>query len=141
MTSESVHFTDEMLLELAADSRRRSRAPYSGFTVGAACLGRSGTAYFGCNVENASYPVGLCAERAAAASAVAHGETEIIVLAVAGGLRESPPSGDLRPCGMCLQFMSELMGPEARVLVADGPDAHLEFTMTQLLPEGFKLEK
>ncbi len=132
-------FTDKMLLELARDTRRVAYAPYSGFTVGAACIGRSGVTYFGCNVENASYPIGMCAERAAVAAAVAHGESKISVLAVAGGPRDADPQGDVRPCGMCLQFMSEFMQPEGRILIADGPDRMIELTLGQLLPEAFDL--
>ena len=132
-------FTDKMLLELARDVRVKAHAPYSNFTVGAACLGGSGIAYFGCNVENASYPVGVCAERVAVASAISHGESKITILALAGGPRNLPPLGNVLPCGMCLQFMSEFMDSDARVLVSDGIDKVVEFTMGQLLPHGFKI--
>jgi cytidine deaminase len=139
-TENSVQFTDKMLLELARDTRARAWAPYSNFTVGAACLGGSGTSYFGCNVENASHPVGVCAERSALASAIAHGETRVTIIAIAGGPRESPPLDDIRPCGMCLQFMSEFMSQDSRVLIADGTDRSVEFRLGELLPQGFKLK-
>lgn len=134
-------FTDKMLLQLPRDSRDRAYAPYSGYTVGAACLGGSGIAYFGCNIENASYPVGICAERAAAASAIAHGETKIVSLALAAGPKDSPPLADARPCGMCLQFISEFMNSNARILISDGDNGFIEFTLENMLPQAFKLLK
>jgi cytidine deaminase len=136
---ENPLFSDKMLLELARDSREKAWAPYSNFTVGAACIGGSGKSYFGCNVENSSYPVGICAERAAIAGAIAHGETKILSLALAGGPRDTLPSHVIRPCGMCLQFMSEFMGQGALILIADGLEKHIEFTMGDLLPQAFKL--
>ena len=132
-------FTDKMLLELAKDQRKMSYAKYSNFTVGAACRGESGTAYFGCNIENASFPVGICAERAAAASAISHGEKKITVLAVAGGRKDSPPSGELRPCGMCLQFLSEFMDKSGKIIIADGEYGLIETTLGELLPGAFKI--
>ncbi len=133
-------FSDKMLVALARDQRNASWAPYSNFTVGAACRGESGTAYFGCNVENASYPVGVCAERACAAAAIAHGEKRITTLAVAGANRDKAPDGKLRPCGMCLQFLSEFMDRDGKILIADGSDGCVELTLGELLPQGFKLE-
>jgi cytidine deaminase len=132
-------FTDRMLLEMAKDARSNAYAPYSGFEVGAACLGGSGKAYFGCNVENASYPVGLCAERAALASAVAHGEKKVSILALAAGPKGSPALATARPCGMCLQFMTELMSSDARIIIADGDDRQVELTLKDLLPQAFGL--
>ncbi len=134
-------FTDKMLLELARDLRKSAWAPYSNFTVGAACRCESGTTYFGCNVENASYPVGVCAERAAVAAAIAHGEKKITALAVAGGKRGSDPDSELRPCGMCLQFLAEFMEQNGIILIADGIDGSIEFTLGELLPNAFHLEK
>ena len=139
--STDISFSDKMLVELAKDLRSKAYAPYSNYTVGAACLGLSGIAYFGCNVENSSYPVSICAERSAIASAVAHGEKGIVVLAVAGGPASSPPLPDLRPCGMCLQFMAEFMKPEGRILIAEGNDKYLEFTLKELFPEAFNLPR
>jgi len=133
-------FTDKMLLELAHDLRKVAYAPYSSFTVGAACRAESGTSYFGCNVENASYPVGICAERVAVAAAVAHGERKITTLTLAGGPSENPPDGNIRPCGMCLQFLSEFMSPEGKIIIADGNDGFTEFTLKELLPQAFELD-
>ena len=101
-TDNTPCFTDDMLLGIARDMRRHSHAPYSRFTVGAACRAESGVTYFGCNVENSSYPVGICAERVAVAAAIAHGEKRITVLALAGGMDGTPSDGAITPCGLSL---------------------------------------
>jgi cytidine deaminase len=137
--SENVCFTDRMLLELARDLRKASYAPYSCFTVGAACRAESGTVYFGCNVENASYPVGICAERAAVSAAIAHGENKINVIAIAGGSKDQKSDGSIYPCGMCLQFLAEFMPSDGRILVADGDSLHIEYSLSELLPKAFNL--
>ena len=92
----------------------RAYAPYSGFTVGAVVVDASGRGHHGVNVENASYPVGLCAERAALAALVAAGERRVCAAAVSAG-----PGRDCVPCGMCLQALAELGAPEI-VARADG---------------------
>jgi len=129
-----------MLIELARDARANAYAPYSNFSVGAACRGGSGKTYFGCNVENASFPAGICAERVAVSSAVAHGERIISALALAAGPTGCDPAADATPCGVCLQFMSEFMDPEGKILIADGVDKYTEYSFKELLPYAFKLE-
>jgi cytidine deaminase len=133
-------FTERMLLQLARDARGAAYAPYSGFTVGAACTAESGVSYFGCNVENASYPAGICAERVAVAVAIAHGERKIKSIAIAGGPSGSAPDGSIRPCGMCLQFLSEFMDPDGTILIADGTDREIRLTLKELIPHAFKLK-
>jgi len=140
-TSDRPCFTDRMLIQLARDSRHAAYAPYSHYTVGAACIAESGVAYFGCNIENASYPVGLCAERAAVAAAIAHGEKKIISVAIAGGPASEPPDRSIRPCGMCLQFLSEFMEPDSPVYIADGNDHEIRLTMKELFPYAFSLSR
>jgi cytidine deaminase len=90
------------LWERARAAAPRAYAPYSGFHVGALLLAGSGRSYLGVNVENASYPVGLCAERAALAAAVADGERRFAALAVA-----TADGRDAAPCGACLQALGE----------------------------------
>jgi len=133
-------FTDKMLVELARDARSKAYAPYSCYAVGAAVRCESGKAYFGCNIENASYPVGICAERVAAGSSIAHGETKINAVALAAGPQNLEPIEGATPCGLCLQFLSEFMEPDGKILIADGMDSYTEHTLGELLPNSFKLE-
>jgi cytidine deaminase len=124
--------TDQALIEAARQAREQAYAPYSGFSVGAALLGRSGRVYLGCNVENASYPLTTCAERTAVARAVAEGERDFEAIAVVTATGATP-------CGACRQILREFGGPEGelRVLVAD-LDGHVQtFTIKDLLPAGF----
>ncbi len=98
---------ERLLFEEAATLVDNAYAPYSGFAVGAVVVGPSGRSHHGVNVENASYPAGLCAERAALAAMVAFGERSVRSVAVAavGGQ-------DCLPCGLCLQALSEFGDPE-----------------------------
>ena len=121
----------EHLLEQAATARARAYAPYSGFKVGAALLGRSGTVYLGCNVENSAYPAGLCAERVAFGNAIAAGEHDFVRLAVLAG---SPRP--VSPCGMCRQVIAEL-APGIEILLANLDGACDETTPEVLLPGAF----
>ena len=122
---------DERLLELAATARSRAYAPYSGFPVGAALLGASGAVYLGCNVENSAYPAGICAERAALASAIAAGERSFVRLVVLAGSDRPVP-----PCGICRQVIAEL-APDVRLLLANLEGASEETTPEVLLPGAF----
>ncbi|CAA9364133.1 MAG: Cytidine deaminase, partial [uncultured Chloroflexia bacterium] len=89
---------EDTLLEAAREVRERAYAPYSNFFVGAAVLCSSGKVYAGCNVENAAYPVGICAERSALSAAIAAGERDVVRLVV---VADSPRP--VSPCGMCRQ--------------------------------------
>ncbi|MCR5134866.1 MAG: cytidine deaminase [Clostridiales bacterium] len=109
-------------------------APYSGFKVGAALLTKNGVMYTGVNIENASYPAGLCAERAAFASAISQGEKEFEAIAVCGD------ADVCWPCGMCRQFMYEF-APDLTVVTGSDPDALEIMELSELLPNGFRLEK
>jgi cytidine deaminase len=119
----------EKLVAQAREARQRAYAPYSGYTVGAALLTKSGRIYTGCNVENAVYPLCTCAERVAVVKAVSEGEKEFKALAVAtenGGA----------PCGSCRQTLREF-GEEIVVLIADATGAFRETTVAELLPGSF----
>ncbi len=100
------------MFERARAARRRAYAPYSRFQVGACLRTASGALYAGCNVENAAYPEGLCAEAAAIAAMVAAGEREIAAIAIVGGLEDGP---EVRcpPCGGCRQKLYEFVGRAA----------------------------
>ena len=122
--------TDDELIARAAAARTRAYAPYSGFAVGAALLTESGSVYEGVNVENASYPVGICAERAAVAAAVTAGEHDFEALAV---IADSP--APCAPCGMCRQMLMEF--PLKRIILANTAGATRILTPAELLPHAF----
>jgi cytidine deaminase len=102
--------------------------PYSKFRVGAALLGADGRIFTGCNVENRSFGLTVCAERNAVFQGVAQGCRSFLALAIA-----TPDSKSLvGPCGACRQVLSEFMGPEARVRF--GTEAPVDTTLGELLP-------
>jgi cytidine deaminase len=122
------------LIALARSVRERAHAPYSGYAVGASVLGDDDRVFAGCNVENASFGLTLCAERAAMAAAVAGGVRSVrAVVLVAGG---SPPPA---PCGACLQWLAELGSPDTAVVTAGLRDEVRGWTLAELLPEAFRL--
>ena len=117
------------LVRAAAQARAHAYAPYSGYTVGAAALTRSGAIFTGANVENASYGLTVCAERVAILKAVSEGEPEITALAVVA-------EDGARPCGACRQVLHEF-GARARVYLADPDGAFRETWAEDLLPDAF----
>lgn len=118
------------LIQCALAARDHAYAPYSHFAVGAAVLTADGRIFPGCNVENASYPAGLCAERNALGSAIAAGATEFLAIAVCGSGTDYTT-----PCGMCRQFMSEF--PVPLVICARGEEDYVLMTEEELLPHAF----
>ena len=123
--------TDELLVKKALDARENSYSPYSKYRVGAALLCDDGTVYTGCNVENASYPCGICAERNAMSTAVSGGHRSFSKIAIAG-------SSDVicTPCGMCRQFMYEF-NPNLTVLCAGSGGDFVSKSLKDLLVNGF----
>jgi cytidine deaminase len=122
------------LIEIARSAAGRARAPYSQFPVGAAVEGDDGRIYPGCNIESASYPLTMCAERVAIFSTLAAGAgPRRIAVSCLRGDPSDPAS--LMPCGACRQVMLDQMGPDASVYV----DGVGEFTVGELLPRGFHL--
>jgi cytidine deaminase len=119
------------LCAAAFASLERAYAPYSGFRVGAALKARDGRVFAGCNVENASYPASLCAERAAMAAAVAAGAREFESIVIATDAAEPAP-----PCGMCRQVLSEL-APTIEVMSCTRGGRESRWTMSSLLPHPF----
>jgi cytidine deaminase len=120
---------DQELVRLAQQARRNAYAPYSHYGVGAALLTASGQVFTGCNVENAAYPMAICAERTAVVKAVSEGEREFVAIAIAtrnGG----------SPCGACRQVMREF-APHILVLLADDAGDVRQYTLDQLLPDSF----
>ena len=122
-------WSQEELVAQAMRAREQAYAPYSGYQVGAALLAKSGRVYTGCNVENAVYPLVICAERTAVVKAVSEGEREFVALAV---VTENGGS----PCGSCRQTLREF-GADILVLIADATGAYRETTIAELLPDSF----
>lgn len=120
------------LAQAAIAAKENAYAPYSRFAVGAALLTEAGQLYTGCNIENASYPAGLCAERVALGGAVAAGERRFVALAVAGSGEEF-----CTPCGICRQMFAEFCQPNLIVLAISGSGRYRRFTLGELLPEAF----
>ena len=123
------------LLDAALAVRDRAYAPYSKFAVGAAIRTSSGAIYAGCNVENASYPEGCCAETSAIAAMVAAGErliAEVVVCAES----DTP----ITPCGGCRQRLAEFAGPDARIHLCDASGIVETVTLGELLPRAFAVE-
>ncbi len=125
---------DDALISRALGQRGRSYAPYSRFTVGAALLCDDGSVVEGCNVENASYGLCICAERTAATSAVAQGKQRFTRIAIATG--SSPPAA---PCGACRQFLVEFLRPgeDMDVILANDKGEKTTTTLRTLLPGVF----
>ena len=130
-----LHPADSVLDDLfaaALAARKKAYAPYSRFSVGAAVRGGSGRVYAGCNVENAAYPVGTCAEAGAIAAMISGGDTvltEALVLADA--------SDPVTPCGACRQRLAEFAGSDTPVHAARPDGVRKTYTLGALLPHGF----
>jgi len=120
----------QTLIRTATEATHNAYIPYSHYPVGAALRARDGKVYSGCNVENASYPVTICAERVALVKAVSEGQRQFDAIAVV-----TPNGGS--PCGMCRQMLYEF-APDLRVILAqtDGTVVY-DGILSELLPRGF----
>jgi len=122
------------LLLLASKASECAYAPYSKFRVGSAVLFDDGSIYTGCNVENASYGLSLCAERNAISTAATNGKNSgLIAVAIS-----SPDSKLCYPCGACRQWISEF-SKDAMIIVENEDKTPLIHTISELLPHSFKL--
>jgi cytidine deaminase len=128
--------TELQLIERALAVRGNAYAPHSGFRVGAAVLDERGHVHVGCNVENASYPLGSCAETAAIAAMIADGGKKIRAIAVAGGRDDIVTC---TPCGGCRQRIAEFADATTRVIVLDGTSNARSYRIRDLLPDSFHL--
>lgn len=126
--------TIDTLVARARAAQQQAYVPYSHYPVGAAVLAGSGTIYSGCNVENASFGLTVCAERVAVWAAVAAGEREITAVAVV------TPNG-AAPCGACRQVLAEFLpaqGERDMLVIVDRGDAQLALRLSELLPFAFR---
>jgi cytidine deaminase len=122
----------ENLIAEAMEVRKKAHAPYSRFAVGAALLAKSGRIYTGCNVENASYGLSICAERVAVFKAVSEGERDFEAIAIV-------TEKGVPPCGACRQVFMEF-GEDIQVIVANGAGEYRVVALRELLPEAFTPE-
>jgi cytidine deaminase len=129
--------TSVELLRAAQRAAGRAYCPYSGFPVGAAVLAADGRIFDGCNVENASYGLAICAERVALFNAVAAGAGKIERLAVSCPNASPDQPANSMPCGACRQVMAEFLSADAEVVV----DRVGTFRLAALLPDAFQLHR
>ena len=122
----------DAMIEAALAARAQAWAPYSRFRVGAAVRCDLGLVHAGCNVENAAYPVGTCAEAGAIAAMVAAGGRRIAAILVCGD-----GVGLVTPCGACRQRIREFAGPDTPIHAAHPDGIAKTFTLAELLPESF----
>jgi len=130
---------DKVYSELALAAiraRETAYSPYSGITVGAALLSESGKIYAGANLENASYSLTICAERAAFATAISEGERRFSAIAIAGGRAGEAISTQFPPCGACRQVMAEFCSADFKVILVT-PEGYGVHTLAEMLPIGF----
>ncbi len=120
------------LFDAARTIAAKAYAPYSGFSVGAAIRTSGGHIYTGCNVENAAYPVGTCAEAGAIAAMIAAGDATLQDIAII-----SPNANPCMPCGACRQRISEFSTGTTRIHMLDHTGASISYSITDLLPHAF----
>ena len=132
MNVEELNTKEKALLKAALDAQARAYAPYSRFLVGAAVLDESGRVHAGCNVENAAYPLGDCAETGAIGAMILAGGRRVQSLLVVGD-----GEGLVTPCGGCRQKLREFASADTPVLVANRDGVRARFTLGELLPASF----
>jgi cytidine deaminase len=124
--------SDDELIDMAKNARRWAHAPYSNFSVGAALLSADGRVFTGCNVENSTYGLSMCAERVAIFKAVSEGTSEIARIAVVTDHEHIAP-----PCGCCRQMIWEFSSGDTEVVLANLSGDVRRYRITELLPEAF----
>ncbi|MEO1494319.1 MAG: cytidine deaminase [Pseudomonadota bacterium] len=131
-STEGPAASEAALVGAALAVRDRAYAPYSGHPVGAAIEDETGRVHVGCNVENAAYPQGVCAEASAISAMVAAGGRRIIALAIAG-----PGAALCTPCGGCRQKIREFAAPDTPILICTDAGVIGRYTLDALLPDSF----
>ena len=124
----------KQMLDIAKEVSENSYAPFSKFHVGACVMGASGNLYKGCNFENSSFGLTICAERCAIGNAISNGEKQIIAVAI-----YSPESDECYPCGACRQVIYEFKGDIDNEIITEKEGNPKIDKITSLLPFGFKI--
>lgn len=132
----------QKLIQEAIQARKMAYTPYSHFKVGAALQCADGTIYRGCNIENAAYSPGNCAERTAFFKAVSEGKREFVAIAIVGGSDQLPTDGPFPefcpPCGVCRQVMMEFVKYDTfQIVLAKSETEYVQYALKELLPMGF----
>lgn len=127
-----MEINEKQLFEVANSAMEHAYAPYSNYTVGAAILCDDGQIYSGVNVENASFGLTNCAERTAIFKAISEGAQHVYAIVIVNGTEIKS-----KPCGACRQVMSEFMGPDDIVFLANKTNNFKEYTFKQILPLAF----
>ena len=126
------------LIEEAKKAMANAYAPYSGFFVGAALLSQDGTVYTGCNVENAAFGAGICAERTALFKAVSDGHRDFVAIAVVGG-KDGKIEDFCYPCGVCRQAISEFVNVDFKFYFTNSSGDIVSYNLEEMLPHSFNL--
>jgi cytidine deaminase len=124
--------SDDDLIQRATEARLDAHAPYSNFKVGAAILDSDGRVFTGCNIENSTYSLSMCAERVAIFKAVSEGGRELVKIAIVADSEQLTP-----PCGCCRQMIWEFAGAETEVILANLTGEVHRFDIKELIPEPF----
>ena len=138
MESHEMTVDEQQLIDAARKVRHNAHAPYSGYMVGAALVDDTGAMHTGCNVENAAFPEGTCAEANAIGSMVAAGGKRIVAIAAVGG------SDDIEactPCGGCRQSILEFADENTRIILIGEGKRIDSYSIDELLPAAFRLNK
>ncbi len=136
MDSHEMTVDEQQLIDAAKAVRPNAHAPYSGYRVGAALLDDTGTMHTGCNIENAAFPEGTCAEANAIGSMVAAGGKRIVAIAAVGGADDIEAC---TPCGGCRQSILEFADENTRIILIGDGDRIDSYSIDELLPAAFRL--
>jgi len=138
MESREMTVDEQQLIDAAKKVRFNAHAPYSGYLVGAGLIDDTGTLHTGCNVENAAFPEGTCAEANAIGSMVAAGGKRIVAITAVGGTDDIEAC---TPCGGCRQRILEFADENTRIIVLGEGDRIDSYSIDELLPAAFRLNK
>jgi cytidine deaminase len=136
MEAHDVTQTEKLLIDAARQARVNAHAPYSGYRVGAALIDENNNVHTGCNVENAAFPEGICAEANAIGSMVAAGGKYIVAIAAIGGASEIEAC---TPCGGCRQCILEFANEKTRIILLGQGESIDSYSIDELLPAAFRL--